>query len=221
MSAVWELDIPATEKMVLLALADNANDEGLCWPAIKTIARKCSRSERAVQYAVKALEALGLLKVDVLHGKTHRFWVTLEGCNHCTLGVQPLHQGGATTAPKPSYNHQGTNLETNVSCPSDDELELEIEEEVMEALKPEHIHEAWNDLAERLAKPKILKLTPERRQLAKARIAQYSLDEFQTVLANIERSPFLRGEGKWQGCTFDWVMKKANFQKILEGNYNR
>lgn len=21
-------------------------------------------------------------------------------------------------------------------------------------------------------------------------------------------------------CTFDWITKKANFQKILEGNYN-
>lgn len=89
-----------------------------------------------------------------------------------------------------------------------------------EALKPEHFVEAWNDLADRLAKPKVRDITPERRVRLKARIAGYSLDDFRTVLGNVERSPFLRGDRQWQGCTFDWITKKANFQKILEGNYN-
>ena len=44
--------------------------------------------------------------------------------------------------------------------------------------------------------------------------------DFVTVFNNIEMSPFLRGDHGWKGCTFDWVFKKANFQKILEGNYN-
>lgn len=89
-----------------------------------------------------------------------------------------------------------------------------------EALKPEHFVEAWNDLADRLAKPKVRDITPERRVRLKARIAGYSLDDFRTVLGNVERSPFLRGDRQWRGCTFDWLTKKANFQKILEGNYN-
>jgi hypothetical protein len=29
MAAVWRLDLPATDKLVLLALADAANDEGV------------------------------------------------------------------------------------------------------------------------------------------------------------------------------------------------
>jgi len=87
-------------------------------------------------------------------------------------------------------------------------------------LKPEHFAEAWNDLADRIGKPRIRTLTPERRIRLRARIAGYSLDEFREVLGNIERSAFLRGDRNWQGCTFDWVTKKANFQKILEGNYN-
>ena len=101
-------------------------------------------------------------------------------------------------------------IEPKGSCPSDDE----------HALKPEHFVEAWNNLADRLGKPKIRKLTPERRIALKARINGYTVEEFQEVLGNIETSPFLRGDRGWPGCTFDWITKKANFQKILEGNYN-
>lgn len=87
-------------------------------------------------------------------------------------------------------------------------------------LKPEHFVESWNDLAKRIGKPCIRDLTPERRTRVRARIAGYTLEDFRTVLGNVDRSPFLRGDMKWSGCTFDWITKKANFQKVLEGNYN-
>lgn len=101
-------------------------------------------------------------------------------------------------------------LEPKGSCASSD----------AQALKPEHIFERWNETAAALGKPKVRDLTPERRQLLKARIAQYALNDFLTVFGKIERSRFLRGDTGWRGCTFDWVFKKANFQKILEGNYD-
>lgn len=102
----------------------------------------------------------------------------------------------------------------------DDLFEAQGEEAESDKLKPEHFVDAWNDLAARLSKPRVRNLTPERRVLLKARIAGYSLEDFREVLGNVEASPFLRGDRQWNGCTFDWVMKKANFQKILEGNYN-
>ena len=82
------------------------------------------------------------------------------------------------------------------------------------------MHE-WNDIAANLGKPKVRDLTPERRKLLKARLAQYKIEDFVTVFDKIERSAFLRGDTGWSGCTFDWVFKKGNFQKILEGNYDQ
>jgi hypothetical protein len=99
-------------------------------------------------------------------------------------------------------------IEAKASCASDD------------ALKPAHVMDEWNRVAERLGKPRVRDLTPGRRQLITARIAQYTIGDFVTVFGKVEASPFLRGDGKWQGCTFDWVMKRANFQKIIEGNYD-
>jgi hypothetical protein len=40
------------EKLVLLALADCANDEGRCWPSASTLARKTGEGERTVRRAV-------------------------------------------------------------------------------------------------------------------------------------------------------------------------
>lgn len=38
MSACWPLQgMTATKKAVLISLADNANDDGVCWPSISTI----------------------------------------------------------------------------------------------------------------------------------------------------------------------------------------
>jgi len=94
------------------------------------------------------------------------------------------------------------------------------ETDVSDGFDPKDVVEVWNEVALKLGKPKVRDLTPERRQLLKARMAQYALDDFVVVFNNIERSPFLRGDHGWRGCTFDWVFKKSNFQKILEGNYN-
>jgi hypothetical protein len=91
---------------------------------------------------------------------------------------------------------------------------------VADALKPEHFVESWNVLAGELGLAGIRKLTAERRVKLKSRIKDFTVEEFREVLANIRASPFLRGDKGWRGCTFDWVTKKANFLKVLEGNYN-
>ncbi len=87
-------------------------------------------------------------------------------------------------------------------------------------LKPEHVVETWNATAKSLAKPMVRDLTPTRRQALRSRIAQYSIEDFIVVFGKVRDSPFLRGETGWTGCTFDWIIKKANFQKIIEGNYD-
>ncbi len=61
MTEVWKTTLPLAKKMVLLALADNANDQGECYPSISMIALKCSLKERAVYDCLKQLEATGFL----------------------------------------------------------------------------------------------------------------------------------------------------------------
>ena len=120
-----------------------------------------------------------------------------------------------TNNQQPITNNQEPELHSN-ECMS----ETPVSDEQDDKFNPRHVMEFWNQTAQHLGKPKVRDLTPERRQLLKARIEQYSIDDFVTVFENIKTSPFLRGDNGWRGCTFDWVFKKGNFQKILEGNYN-
>lgn len=89
------------------------------------------------------------------------------------------------------------------------------------SLRPEHIFEFYQETARALGLAVPRDFTPERRKLARGRIAQYSLEDFQTVFRKCRESPFLRGDKGRTPLTFDWLMKKGNFQKVLEGNYDR
>jgi len=62
MSRVWETALPSTQKMVLLALADNANDQGRsCYPSVKLLSEKCTITPRAVQKNIAILEEAGFI----------------------------------------------------------------------------------------------------------------------------------------------------------------
>ena len=67
MAQAWAMDIPQGQKMVLLALADRANDDGECWPGQANLMQKCSMSERAIRDNLQRLEQAGLIEIE------HRF----------------------------------------------------------------------------------------------------------------------------------------------------
>ena len=93
MCAAFDAEVPSTQKLVLLALCDNANDEGHCFPSISTLERKCSLSDRAVQLAVGWLEANGFLTRQFRTGRA-------------TLYVMTPERGSPLTIREPSENHQ-------------------------------------------------------------------------------------------------------------------
>lgn len=61
----WEQATTSSgQKLVLLALADHANDDGHCWPGMKRIADKCAMSARQVSSHVANLEKAGLVTLN-------------------------------------------------------------------------------------------------------------------------------------------------------------
>lgn len=104
MTAVWGINLPDSEKLVLLALADNANDEGVCWPSIATIAEKCSKSERTIQRAISTLESAGHLSRTDKPGKGTVWHVhpRHDVTPDTMTGVTSCRQTPVTVSPKPS-----------------------------------------------------------------------------------------------------------------------
>jgi DNA-binding transcriptional ArsR family regulator len=70
MSAVWE-DAPVSEGtlLVLLALADFANEKGICWPSVGSLAKMARLERRQVQYVLRKLEEKGLIAKEKMTGR--------------------------------------------------------------------------------------------------------------------------------------------------------
>lgn len=62
MSRVLEMAMSPVEKIVLIVLADAANDAGICWPGLQLVANRASVSKRTVQRILAELELAGLIR---------------------------------------------------------------------------------------------------------------------------------------------------------------
>ena len=88
MSEVWRTNLPTTEKMILLVIADHATDEGdNAWPSQMTIAARASCNVRTVQRSINELVAKGYLWVEKRGGgsatcrddrRPHRYTIVLK-----------------------------------------------------------------------------------------------------------------------------------------------
>lgn len=77
-SRVWDASAAEpTARFVLVAIADCANDEGHAFPGVANLAKKTGLDRTAVMRAVRALEALGELRVQRTFGRGNRYDVLL------------------------------------------------------------------------------------------------------------------------------------------------
>jgi Helix-turn-helix domain len=67
MTWAWQISLSPTPKLLLMALADIADDTGLCWPSHTTLAAKCSLTDRTVRRVLVLLKRKSLILVE------HRF----------------------------------------------------------------------------------------------------------------------------------------------------
>lgn len=116
MSAVFESKtLGPTERLVMLALADHADDSGRCYPSNSRLCERTGLSERAVRQNIRALEVGGFLTVHIGVGQAgaNVYIVRPQGGQEMppagnapgTSCPAPRHlvpDRGAPDAPKPS-----------------------------------------------------------------------------------------------------------------------
>ena len=114
MTLAWKSDLPSGRKMVLLALCDNANDQGECFPSVPMLAKKCSMGERTVQQHISDMEVSGILKREMRTGRSTIYHINPR--NFCTPAdfapPQNLHHTPAESAPPPPQNLHHTPAES-------------------------------------------------------------------------------------------------------------
>jgi Helix-turn-helix domain len=126
--------------LVLLAIADNANDDGIAYPSIKTLAKKTRTTPRTVKRLVRQLEAQGLLTIATGAGPRGSNLYQVVGVSvatSCTLvpgvgsdtrGVSRGQKGVLPATPKPSENQ---------------DISPEISERILKRLGLTEGSEAW------------------------------------------------------------------------------
>jgi len=114
MSWVWQLKVKGTEKLVLLALGDIANDQGKCWPGIDTVTKKCGVSRNTVIRIIANLKKQGLIISEHRHTEDGRRTSNLYTLTLCPnlqhSNLQRCKNEGLypTVTPEPLENHQTT-----------------------------------------------------------------------------------------------------------------
>ena len=101
------------------------------------------------------------------------------------------------------------------------EEELELDSDIRDKeVKPscQQVVDLYHSICKSF--PNLRSVSETRKKAIRARLNTYTLEEFETVFRNAEDSSFLKGKNgtNWT-ATFDWMMKDANFSKVLEGNY--
>lgn len=83
----------------------------------------------------------------------------------------------------------------------------------------EHIVQMYNDHCPSL--PTVRSLSEARKKAIRARLNNYSVEDFKQLFMKAEESDFLKGNNNrnWS-ATFDWLIKDANMAKVLDGNYD-
>jgi hypothetical protein len=89
---VRPLSVTSTQKVVLWAMADQADDEGQCWPSMAGLMEATCLSERALRDALRTLEAAGLVATEVGGGRNRTSRYRLAIARNPASGSNTRHQ---------------------------------------------------------------------------------------------------------------------------------
>lgn len=123
-----------TAKLVMMAVAKHADENGMCWPRVRTLAEFCGISSRTVQRQLKEFERAGLLTIQKKYrgdgGQTANIYcIALPAVKASAPTDKAVTGGMSSTTPLPqtALCHGGN--DTAVTC---QELTREPKKELLQ-----------------------------------------------------------------------------------------
>ncbi|MBP3945142.1 helix-turn-helix domain-containing protein [Psychrobacter sp. K31L] len=208
------------KKMVLIKLADQANDDGLCWPSYQTIAEACQVSRRTVIRHIKSLEEDGYLNITKTYDKankknfSNRYQLTISRGVKMSLVTESHHPSDNVTVSGDTE-----------SLPSDRESPEPIIEPIIEPAIEAGEKNNSNDNAEKVKDSNaefIVNWQPPTRETMEAKLfmagtpmqmtdGQYQLyvDDFKAHFEDRAKDGHpLKSDGKCQAKLRDWLQRE-------------
>lgn len=226
MSAVFESrTLGPTDRLVLLALADHAGDDGSCYPSIARLCQRTGLGERAVQKALKRLRDAGQItaKIGGGRGNSTLYTITLNPALE-TPFYKPSIRNPVYDDINPAFNalnpaRDAPEPSITIIEPSDKKIEAKASRRSAE-IDDCVLH--FNATADRVGWSRVQKITPARKAALSQRISDCGgEDAWREAIDRAAMSPLLTGQiGRGWRADFDWLCKAANFTKLMEGNYD-
>lgn len=218
MSEVWaHADSEGGELLVLLALADFANDDGWCFPSVATIAAKARLQERQTRILIRRLEMKGLVLCPSTKGgagNSNRYRVmpikaAEEGGKGAPECRDAKAERGHSNAEKGAFQctKGGTPVPPNRHEPSE---EASIDKRAQAPAPPRRVSVA--DLSDLMSKEQARGYLDHRRAL-KAPLTPRALALLRGELTKLASLGYDPGEAidtaierGWRGLKADWII---------------
>ncbi|MCK9058139.1 helix-turn-helix domain-containing protein [Haemophilus influenzae] len=196
-------------KLVLLKLADNANDDGICFPSYQYIADKCEMTRRSAISHIEYLIKMGLVSKKERKNKdgsiSNLYFLHLEqGSENFALGSENFALGGSENiSPITSHSLEPVNEPKKTTQKSESEMLLEQFGITGQLAK--------DFIAHRKAKKGVINQTQLNRLQKQADKAGISICE--AVEICIERN--------WQGfnASWDWRDEKLRTSQVQKMSF--
>lgn len=177
------------------------------------IAKEVGVGHQVVRTALKRFQTAHMTITNLTHGKS-----VISLCNYekyqspeNSTNTRLTHVQHTPNTQKEQGN-KVTREDTDVSSGNPSPVPVD---EISQAVT------AYNAIAKRYGWPTVQKMNQSRRASLRARIKDAGGPTgWEVALAKAEASAFLRGERGNFLCNFDWLVKAANFTKLMEGNYD-
>lgn len=226
-SWAWDQHTTPTEKLVLVCLADHANDSGYCFPSIPGVVEKTGLSKSSVIRSLETLETCGLISRERSKGG--------RGCKSSYQLSTPKHsqsetvshRNGFTVTSKQSHSetkqsHSGTRTVKNRKEPSYTSKVSDFpvcpHEEIIElyhSILPElnqTIPSTWKGGSKRAKS-----LRTRWREKETHRKMEFWKWFFESVRLNTHWLG--ENERGWK-ADLEWLLKASNFVKVIERGMN-
>ena len=90
----WQAPLRTAAKFVLVSLADQANDEGYCWPSVAKLCKRVAMTDRGVQRLLLELEDAGYLVRHLRTGRSTYYQLLTPDHQSGCVDKTPDHGSG-------------------------------------------------------------------------------------------------------------------------------
>ena len=119
LTAIWR-DPPCKggDLLCLLAIADNADENGFAWPSMETIARKAAMSARGARKCIGNLADAGLISVEIGGGRynSNSYQITTNGVGERSQRNNPEQSSRNRVPSKVNRNPEQNDTNPEQSC---------------------------------------------------------------------------------------------------------